>query len=1090
MVSIGKIAVGQHAYYEQQVAQGADDYYTGRGEVPGEWQGAGAQALGLSGRVEGGQFNALVAGMDPRDPSVRLRWSVRDPEVAALDLTFSAPKSVSVLAAAGPNDLTRVLVGAHNEAVTAALAYLDDSAVFVRRGHDGTTAEAGEGLIAAAYLHRMSRSLDPQLHTHVVAANLTRGPDGRFTALHGAPLYRAAKTAGYLYQSHLRVTISERLGLEWGEVRKGAAELAGVPAEILVEFSKRRQEMLRAAELGGISLDTKAGGEAAALATRERKEYGIDTHTWREEVQARASELGLGREEINELLDIGRKRLAHGLPEHDVSDELALGDRLAGPHGLTERANSFDERVVLQEFAAAAGQGATVDEIREQADRFTRRPDVLATELGEFTTLDLVDCERRLITAAVGRAEDVVGVLDSRTVARVIKAAGRPLPDDQAAVVRAVASSGRGVEVVEALAGTGKTYTAGVLRGLYENAGYDVLGVAPTGRAARELTDQAGIPSRTLDRLLIDLDELGDSLPKRCVVVLDEAGMAATRSTALLLEAAERAGAKVIAIGDPGQLASVQAGGWLRAVGRHLGALRLTEVMRQRDPGERRALAALHDRIPDRYLDWATRAGRVDTFKDAAGARDAAVVEWADAVREVGVDQAVMIARDNDTRRTLNTAARELRRDQGQLGDQRVYGRRELAVGDRVICRRNDGLLDVDNGTRGTVRHLDEHRVVIETDSRLVRELPANYVAEHVEHAYALTGHGMQGATVEAAIVVATPRDLTAGWSYTALSRARASSRLLIHDDQPARERADHAPEPEHEPATRDELLARAGRRMLDRDDQDLAIEQLPPAGRAGDRRLALALDLADEPAQEHAALRAEPDTPPAGTSRLRELGERVEQLSAQRAALPISQLGPLDAAHARVLELTERRDELSASLERLPAPKRSVLGRERDEYVIDRARLATALNGTDDAIVLARDAEVRLRDLLGDREQIRSELDGLDREIRELTSERDPLLNDLTERELQAPGEWAKSLLGERPAGSRSEDWESAVRRVARYRIEHDITDQTDALGPEPRDHHQAGQWHRAHETVERAERRLGREHTHEHDHDLDIGM
>ena len=208
---------------------------------------------------------------------------------------------------------------AHNDAVTAALAYLDDSAVFVRRGHDGTIVEAGEGLIAAAYLHRMSRSLDPQLHTHVVAANFTRGPDGRFTALHGAPLYRAAKTAGYLYQAQLRATISERLGLEWGEVRNGAAELADVPAEILVEFSKRRQEMLRAAELGGISLDTKAGGEAAALATRDRKEYGIDTHTWREEVQARASELGFGREEITELLEQGRERLAHGLPEPDVS---------------------------------------------------------------------------------------------------------------------------------------------------------------------------------------------------------------------------------------------------------------------------------------------------------------------------------------------------------------------------------------------------------------------------------------------------------------------------------------------------------------------------------------------------------------------------------------------------------------------------------------------------------------------------------------------------------------------------------------------------------------------------------------------------
>ncbi|HEY2650674.1 MAG TPA: MobF family relaxase, partial [Solirubrobacteraceae bacterium] len=110
--------------------------------------------------------------------------------------TFSAPKSVSVLAATGPDDLTRVLVGAHDEAVRAALAYLDETAVLVRRGHDGRVVEAGEGLVAAAYVHRMSRSLDPQLHTHVVAGNLARGPDGRYTALHATPLYRAAKTAG------------------------------------------------------------------------------------------------------------------------------------------------------------------------------------------------------------------------------------------------------------------------------------------------------------------------------------------------------------------------------------------------------------------------------------------------------------------------------------------------------------------------------------------------------------------------------------------------------------------------------------------------------------------------------------------------------------------------------------------------------------------------------------------------------------------------------------------------------------------------------------------------------------------------------
>jgi hypothetical protein len=275
---------------------------------------------------------------------------------------------------------------------------------------------------------------------------------------------------------------------------------------------------------------------------------------------------------------------------------------------------------------------------------------------------------------------------------------------------------------------------------------------------------------------------------------------------------------------------------------------------------------------------------------------------------------------------------------------------------------------------------------------------------------------------------------------------------------------------------------------MLERDDQDLAVEQLPPAGRADDRQLTLALDHAGEPLQEHAALRAQPDTPPVGTSRLRELRERLEQLTVQRASLPSSQLNQLDTAHARALELTADRSELSASLERLPAPKRSLLGRDRDEHIIDRVRLSSALDATDDAIVRARETETRLREQLGNPEQIRSELDGLDREIRRLTKQRDGLLNQLTDRELQAPGEWAKTLLGERPTGSRSDDWDTAVRRVARYRIEYEITDPADALGPEPRNHHQAGRWHRAHEAVERAERRLGREHTHDRGHGLDI--
>ncbi len=580
MLSIGKIAAGQHRYYEEQVARGADDYYTGRGEAPGEWVGAGARALGLEGRVSGEEFNALIAGMDPRDPGVRLRASSREPRIAALDLTFSAPKSVSVLAAVAPARVSGALVAAHEEAVRAAVGWLEDTAVQVRRGAGGGRVEAGEGLIAVAYRHRMSRALDPQLHTDVVAANLARGPDGRFTALHGRPLYRAAKTAGYLYQAQLRLRVTEALGLEWGAVRSGAAELAAVPAWVLRGFSRRRQAMERAALAGGIGLGSKASGQAAALATRERKRYGIDTHTWLEEVRARSAELGFGRAEVAQVVDDARAR---GAAVAGV-DERSLGDWLVGPAGLTERANTFDQRVVLQQFATAAGQGETIYEIRAQAERFLERPDVLATAAGEFTAAGLVACEQQLIDAAVGRAGAGAAVLSARIVDGVLARVERPLNSEQREVVRAITASGRGVEVVQALAGTGKTYTAAVIREVYEHAGYEVLGVAPTGRAARELADQAGIPTRTLDRLLIDLDQLGDQLPTGCVVVFDEAGMAPTRATARLLQAAEVAGAKLIAIGDPGQLASVQAGGWLRAVGERVGALRLTQVMRHATP--------------------------------------------------------------------------------------------------------------------------------------------------------------------------------------------------------------------------------------------------------------------------------------------------------------------------------------------------------------------------------------------------------------------------------------------------------------------------------------------------------------------------
>jgi conjugative relaxase-like TrwC/TraI family protein len=370
MLSIGKIALGQHRYYEEQVAQGTDDYYSGRGEVQGDWVGTGADALGLSGPVSAVQFNALIAGAHPALSGMRLRASEHDPKIAAIDLTFSAPKSVSVLFAVSPPEISGALIACHEEAVRAALGFLEETSVMVRRGHAGALIESGEGFIAAAYRHRMSRALDPQLHTHVVAANLTKGPDGRYTALHAAPLYRAAKTAGYLYQSHLRSAVRDRLGLQWGEVHKGAAELKELPSEVLRVFSQRRAQVEAAiaekeAEVGR-PLTRAERSTWGAIATRDRKQYGIETHTWLEEITARAAEHGLDRDLVDQILDRGEQRLERGDLVREGQLDLAgkpvgeaeLGALLAGPIGLTERANTFDEACVLRAFAGASPQGA------------------------------------------------------------------------------------------------------------------------------------------------------------------------------------------------------------------------------------------------------------------------------------------------------------------------------------------------------------------------------------------------------------------------------------------------------------------------------------------------------------------------------------------------------------------------------------------------------------------------------------------------------------------------------------------------------------------------------------------------------------
>jgi conjugative relaxase-like TrwC/TraI family protein len=433
LLSIGKIRSGQEAYYSRQVAAGRDDYYSGKGEAPGEWAGRGAASLGLEGEVDSDDFRALMGATDPRDGS-DLTGHRGGSTIAAFDLTFSAPKSVSVLYAVADDRTSRALRHAHDEAVREALGYLEREACRVRRGTDGLRRLPADGFASAAYRHRMSRAQDPQLHTHIVTANLAKGSDGRYSRLDGRALYAHAKAAGYLYESHLRHAVRGRLPwVRWSEPVKGIAEIEGVPSEVLREFSQRRQQITEwLAEHGADPRDSKAA-ERATLNTRGPKQAGIETASWREAARARAAEHGLGHEELETL---ERREARAPRPR----DHRALADELAGPTGLTERQSTFRERDALIAFAGADRDGSTRADVEARARQFLGRREIVdvpdPTE-PRYTTAELLRHEDAIVAGAERRRREGIGALRPRAVEGTLGSFPVPLSDEQcAAAVR------------------------------------------------------------------------------------------------------------------------------------------------------------------------------------------------------------------------------------------------------------------------------------------------------------------------------------------------------------------------------------------------------------------------------------------------------------------------------------------------------------------------------------------------------------------------------------------------------------------------------------------------------------------------------
>jgi conjugative relaxase-like TrwC/TraI family protein len=651
MLSIGTVssAAAASGYFNR------DDYYTRGADVPSGWFGTGAAALGLSGSVAKTDFERVLEGKLPGQDA-RLGHE-RDGvwmHKAGWDLTFSAPKSVSVMAEVMGDAR---LIAAHDAAVRETLAALErDVAATRARVGGAVTAERTGSLVVALFRHDLNRNTDPQLHTHAVIANATQTSRG-WRSLDSKPLYDAKMTAGQRYRQELALRV---IALGYGiDVKPdGTFEIRGVDPAITAAFSTRRAEIeAKLADMGVPRGESNAKEAAfATLATRRSKgavDFAAVSAAWADRLTATQ------RQSLADLREDALARAPTAAQSEAQADRGALAREVlaAAIEVMSEREAAFSKERLLA-FAGRISLGrATDDDLKTELATILQRGDALARTVVEadrkarvdlekegLTTEKLRASERAMVAAEAAGRDTVRRLMSPHTAGRVVGAAearsaqdGHAWTDDQRRATVAVLTSSNAVTAVQGLAGTAKTTTVlATYAAEARRLGKDVRALAPTASAAETLGAALGLRGKTVDRHLTELRTgKGTAIQNRWaraeqVWIVDEASMLSTAKMRALFTAAAAEQARIVLVGDVRQLGSVEAGAAFRQLQEAgMKTAVLEHIVRQSDPVLKAAVelaATGRAGAAAGYFD--EERGNLIVEKDADARRDALAQRW------------------------------------------------------------------------------------------------------------------------------------------------------------------------------------------------------------------------------------------------------------------------------------------------------------------------------------------------------------------------------------------------------------------------------------------------------------------------------
>ena len=808
--SLHKLAAGRDAglYYVNDPNREArpirrDEYYVGEGG--GVWWTTAETLVRNGAPIEKETFRDLCAGIHPATGASLVRAAGANHR-AGWDITFSAPKSVSILWMAGDAQQRTILQDSHRAAVRYALGLLEqERLVEVRSGVGGRIREKPSVLIVGLFDHFTSREGDPNIHTHSVLMNVAgrSGSATKFLTIDPDRLYEWQLVLGAAYRADLSARLAVE-GFQFREAGRNQFEVAGIPEAVLEMFSKRTQQIE-----GRVARSASAAQkELAALATRGAKDEvptgEVLERRWQEELTTTG--ISPWQAARSHTPDLTRELSIE--PGIDPPAVIGTGPIAVAASELFQHQNVISRKdLILSAFVKASLTGIAPDSVRQEIDSSERAGVLLALSKRHadycWTTAAIAETEARLLRQA-DRADENDWFSTEAVEAALTEAPH--LSDEQQKAIRH-ATSRDGVSICEAGAGTGKTTLTRALVDAARRSRLTVLGVAPTWVAADELSKACGIEALAIAKWRHDL--MSGKRPKfdsMALIIVDEVGVAGLRELEAVLTAARPYG-KVICLGDRKQLQSVSGGSALRAVSDVVGrSAVLNQVRRQEVSWQCAASVVMAKGDSGAGLRAYVQNDRVQFTRGETNAQATTIRKWTEYRRLYGAE-VLMITRRNSDSAALNNAARVALREEGRLtGPDHSFDALDrekkkvkfrLAQGDYIRFGENLPELSIRNGTRGTIEsinlqgtspsilvRLDDGRRVQEEWSNLARiRLGGDRLPPRITHAYAGTAYSVQGRTSSAAVLYIA-RATDAREIYVGLTRHKFDASVIVERDR------------------------------------------------------------------------------------------------------------------------------------------------------------------------------------------------------------------------------------------------------------------------------------------------------------------